>query len=116
MVIDVGVACRENVDHVIEVLRGVARELWADSPWRLLLVEEPAVLGVDALATSSMNIRVQATTQPGKQVDNGRERRRRIKNRFDEEGITNPFRQRTLHFASAGALCAVLPDRAGAGE
>lgn len=110
MVIDVGVAYHENVDRVIEVLRDIGRALWADAQWRPLLVEEPAVLGVDALADNSVNIRVQATTQPGRQFEVGRELRRLIKNRFDAEGITIPFPQRTLHLESAAGLRG-LPDR-----
>lgn len=115
MVIDVGVAYRENVDRVIDVLRDIARAMWSDSAWRPLLTEEPAVLGVDALADSAVNIRVQATTQPGKQFEVGRELRRRIKNRFDAEGITIPFPQRTLHVESAEGLRQTPPER-GAGN
>jgi moderate conductance mechanosensitive channel len=104
MVIDVGVAYRENVDRVIDVLRDIARAMWSDPAWHPLLTEEPSVLGVDALADSAVTIRVQATTQPGKQFEVGRELRRLIKNRFDAEGITIPFPQRTLHVESAEGL------------
>lgn len=116
MVIDVGVAYRENVDRVIAVLKDIARELWAHPQWRPLLVEEAAVLGVDALADNSVNIRVQATTVPGKQFEVGRELRRLIKNRFDAEGISIPFPQRTLHIESAEGLRQALPGGRGAPE
>jgi len=107
-VLDIGVAYHENVDRVIEVLKDIHRTFWSDSKWRPVLGEEPTVLGVDELAENSVNIRVSATTQPGKQFEVGRELRRRIKNRFDQEGITIPFPQRTLHVGDAGPVVDAL--------
>jgi small conductance mechanosensitive channel len=110
-VVDVGVAYEEQIDNVITVLRDVGRVLWEDAEWQSQLVEQPKVLGVDALADSSVNVRVVATTHPGRQFDVGRELRRRIKNRFDQEGITIPFPQRTLHLGDAEALIEALQKR-----
>lgn len=110
-VIDVGVAYKEDVDRVIRVLRDVARQLWHDPQWRLQLMDEPAVWGVEALADSSVNIRIVANTAPGKQWDVGRELRRRIKNRFDEEHITIPFPHRTLEVSNADALLELAARR-----
>lgn len=98
-VLDVGVAYKENVDRVIDVMKDVGSTLWNEPDWQERLVETPAVWGVQALADSSVNIRIVANTRPGKQFEVGRELRRRIKNRFDEEGIEIPFPQRTLHFS-----------------
>lgn len=116
MVIDVGVAYHENVDRVLDVLRDLSRDFWNDNGWRPLLVEEPSVLGVDDLADSAVTVRLQATTQPGKQFEVGRELRRRIKNRLDREGITIPFPQRTVHLGEAGPLLAALARRRGERE
>ncbi len=110
-VLDVGVAYKEDVDDVIAVMRDVAREFWSDPQWKSRLVEEPAVLGVEALADSSVNIRLVATTRPGAQWDVGRELRRRIKKRFDEEGIEIPFPQRTLHLGDSETLLQLLSRR-----
>lgn len=110
-VLDVAVAYKEDVDHVIGVMREVAREFWSDPQWRSQLVEEPAVWGVEALADSSVNIRLVATTRPGAQWNVGRELRRRIKKRFDEEGIEIPFPQRTLHLGDSEALIQLLSRR-----
>lgn len=107
-VLDVGVAYKEDVDHVIAVIRDVARKFWSDPQWKDQLVEEPAVWGVEALADSSVNIRLVATTRPGSQWNVGRELRRRIKNRFDEEGIEIPFPQRTLHLGDSETLLRLL--------
>ncbi len=95
-VLDISVAYREDVDRVIAVMREVAGELWRDEEWKARLVEEPGIWGVEALGDSSVDIRLVATTQPGKQWEVAREVRRRIKNRFDREHIVIPFPQRTL--------------------
>ncbi len=115
-VLDIGVAYKENVDEVIRVMRAVGAELWADRQWREALAEEPAVWGVEALADNSVNIRLVANTQPGRQFEVGREIRRRIKNRFDAEGISIPFPQRTLHLGEANALLEALHQRGAVRE
>ncbi len=99
---------KEDVDRVIHVMRDVGREFWDDPEWRTKLKDEPAVWGVEALADNSVNIRIIANTEPGKQWEVGREIRRRVKNRFDKEGIEIPFPQRTLHLGEADALLATL--------
>lgn len=97
-VLEIGVAYKEDVDHVMDVLRDVGRGLWEDEEWRPLLVEEIAVPGIESFADSSVNIRVMAKTVPLKQWDVARELRRRIKNRFDAEGIEIPFPHRTVYW------------------
>ena len=112
-VLDISVAYKEDVDAVIRVMRGVAADFWRDETWRPLLTEEPAVWGVEALADSCVSIRLVAATAPGKQWEVSRELRRRIKNRFDQEGIEIPFPQRTLHLGDPDLL---LRRRSGPAE
>ena len=90
-VIDVGVAYGEDVDKVIETLKNLVAEFHAEPAWGPLLVEAPEVPGVENLADSSVVVRVTAKTLPLKQWDVARELRRRIKNRFDAEGIEIPY-------------------------
>jgi small conductance mechanosensitive channel len=97
MLVEVGVAYKESVDRVIETLKTLCAEFYADEPWNTDLLEEPQVAGVEALADSQVTIRVMAKTKPLKQWDAMREFRRRVKNRFDELGIEIPFPQRTVH-------------------
>jgi small conductance mechanosensitive channel len=49
----------------------------------------------------SMVIRAVATTWPGRQWDVGREFRRRIKNRLDDEGVGIALPQRPVHLSDA---------------
>jgi small conductance mechanosensitive channel len=96
-VLDIGVAYKEDVDRVIAVMREVGREMWEDQDWRPFLVEEAAVLGVESFGESSVNIRMMSKTLPLKQWEVARELRRRLKRRFDADGIEIPFPQRTVH-------------------
>ena len=100
-VLDIGVAYKEDVDRVLEVIREECRTLWHDEQWAEIVLEEPEVPGVQSLGDSAVVIRVIFKTLPLKQWDVAREYRRRIKRRFDEEGIEIPFPHRTLYVGSA---------------
>lgn len=95
-VLDIGVAYQEDIDRVIEVLEDLASEVREDPVFGELLVETPTVPGVQAFADSAIVIRMMARTIPLKQWDVARELRRRIKARFDAEGIEIPFPQRVV--------------------
>ncbi len=95
-VLEIGIGYGEDVDRVVGVLEEVGRELHEDPVFGALLLEIPTVPGVEAFAESSVNVRMTAKTVPLKQWDVARELRRRIKRRFDEEGIEIPFPQRTV--------------------
>jgi small-conductance mechanosensitive channel len=96
VVLDVGVAYKEDVDRVIAVMRDVGRELWDDEEWRPLLVEAVEVPGVESFDESAVTIRLTAKTLPLKQWDVARELRRRLKRRFDTENIEIPFPHQKL--------------------
>jgi small conductance mechanosensitive channel len=114
-VVDVGVSYDEKIDHVLDVLRDLAREFHDDPAWQAAFAELPEVLGVQALADNAVSVRVLLTTQPGRQWEVGREFLRRVKNRLDAERISIPFPQRTLHLGSAAELIAAITGRAKAG-
>lgn len=95
-VLEIGVSYREDPDRVIAVLQEVGREVFEDPVFGALLLEEPSVPGVEAFGDSAVAIRMMTKTVPLKQWDVARELRRRIKLRFDAEGIEIPFPQRTV--------------------
>ncbi len=97
MLVEVGVAYKENIDKVIETLKSICADFYADQQFKDMLLEEPQVTGVEALADSQVTIRVLAKTKPMKQWDAMREFRRRVKNRFDAEGIEIPFPHQTIY-------------------
>ncbi len=95
-VLEIGVAYREDVDRVMEVMLDEAMKLSQDPEWAPLIMEEPTVPGVERFDDSAVTIRVMFKTLPQKQWDVARQYRRRIKKRFDAEGIEIPFPHRTL--------------------
>jgi len=102
--IDVGVAYKEDVDHVMEVLKGVGESMTSDPKYSHLILEPLSILGVDSFGDSSVNIRVMFTTKPLQQWGIGREFRRRIKNTFDEKGIEIPFPHQTVYLGEGSPM------------
>ncbi|WP_169976869.1 mechanosensitive ion channel family protein [Tautonia rosea] len=94
---DIGVAYKENVDHVMEVILELGKELRRDPKFRPLILEDPTMLGVDGFADSAVMIKFFIKTRPLQQWVVKRELLRRMKNRFDELGIEIPFPHRTVY-------------------
>lgn len=92
-VVSVGIAYGESIDHAIAVLTD---EMQKTSDMQDLL-ETPAVAGVTGLDDSAVTIKVVAKCKIKTNLAVEAELRRRIKNRFDIEGIDIPFPQRTVH-------------------
>jgi small conductance mechanosensitive channel len=112
-VLDIGVAYREDVDRVLDVIREECAALHGDEEWSEIILEEPEVPGVQALADSSVVLRVIFKTLPLKQWDVAREYRRRIKRRFDEEGLEIPFPHRTIYLGDGAEFPVPAPSPAG---
>lgn len=96
VLMDVTVGYREDPDRVTKVLEDVTRRLREDGFWGPRMLDQGIVLGVEALADSAVNYRLLVKTRPGKQWDLARELRRRIKKRFEDEGIEIPYPQRVV--------------------
>jgi small-conductance mechanosensitive channel len=95
-VVDVGVAYDSDITQATRVLREIAHDLWEDEDYRAVIIEEPEVTGVEALAADSITLRVLVKTAPLEQWAVARALRQRIKARFDHEGIEIPFPQRVV--------------------
>lgn len=95
---EIGVAYRENTDEVCAVIEAVGADLAEDPDWRADFLEPLQILGVHAFADSAVVIRARIKTVPGRQWALGREFNRRLKQRFDEQGIEIPFPHTTLYF------------------
>lgn len=97
-VFNLGVAYKEDTDHVIEVLREIAEQLRTEEPYTSMMRAPLEVMGVDKFADSAVMIKARIKTGPIQQWTVGREMNRRIKKKFDELGIEIPFPQTTLSF------------------
>lgn len=86
-VVDVTVAYREDVDRVLALLGEEVRQFAADPAWKAMVSGEPRVAGVERLSETGVVVRLWVDVFPGTQSDAEREVRRRIKNRFDREGV-----------------------------
>jgi small conductance mechanosensitive channel len=91
--VKIGVAYKENVDKVLEILDRVSKELAEDPGWKDFILTVPKALGIDDFGESALMFTVRGDVVPGKQWDVARELRKRIKIAFDKEGIEIPFPQ-----------------------
>jgi small conductance mechanosensitive channel len=96
VVLDIGVSYFEGVDNVMTVLGSLLEEFAADAKWGSTILEAPQILGVQELGDSAVTIRVRLVSTPTDRWSVRRELLRRIKVRFDAEGIEIPFPHRTL--------------------
>ena len=113
VVLEVGVAYKENVDHVMDVLMGLARDMRSDAQFGPLIIDEPEMLGVDAFTDSAVTIKLIVRTRPLSQWTVRRELLRRIKNRFDDLGIEIPYPHRTVYHRGLERLLSTLSHPAG---
>ena len=97
---DIGIAYRENADHVMEVLRHIGAELENNPTHGPNILAAIEVLGVQDLADSAVIIRCRFKVMPQTQWAVRRAFLALVKKRFDELGIEIPFPQRTLHYAA----------------
>lgn len=96
-VIDVGVAYRENVDEVMQVMRDVGEALRADPSFAPRILDDLEVAGVDNWADSAVVIRCRFKCMPIEQWAVRREYLRRLKQAFDARGIEIPFPHVTVY-------------------
>jgi small-conductance mechanosensitive channel len=98
--LDVNVAYKENLDNVIEVINEVGQKLKDDPTWGQDLLTTPAVTRVNNLGEHGVEIKILADTKPIKQWGLMGELRKRLKDRFDEEGIEIPWPHTKVYFGN----------------
>jgi small conductance mechanosensitive channel len=98
VVVTVGISYSSDVDRAIDVMGDELAELAKDHPTEVL--EPPQMLGVEELGNSAVSLRALLVVGPQDRWTLRREALRRIKKRFDSEGIEIPFPQMTVHMPS----------------
>ena len=111
-IVDVPVPAAADVNGVSDLLRQVGEQAYADPDVRLLMLDPPAVMGVQSIDVDHFQVRVVARTLPGKQFDVGRILRARIAVALRHEGINLPATIDTADPTGAGRTGA---DPIGAG-
>jgi len=96
--LNVGVAYKENMDHVFEILNDIGMELSGEDYWAEKIIDPPQVLRLDSFDDSQITIKMLGVCRPLTQWEIAGELRKRIKDRFDEEGIEIPFPHQTIYW------------------
>ena len=98
---DISVGYGENLERVIGVINDVCNEMAEDPKWKPDLITTPAVVRVNNLGDSGIDIRVMGDTRPSRQWAVMGELRLRIKTTFDEKGIEIPWPHTKIYFGNA---------------
>lgn len=97
VVVDVGVAYRVDLDTALAVLGDELGGFVSDPEWAGIVIEAPEVLGVEELGESRVLLRAVLKVAAPERWRVKRELLRRVKNRFDAEGIEIPFPHLTVY-------------------
>lgn len=96
----VTVAYKEDISHVYQVIDGVCQELKDDPDFGTNLTTTPSAMRVSDLGDHGVDICIRGYTKPGEQWGLTGELRKRIKNRFDQEGIEIPWPHTKVYFGN----------------
>jgi small conductance mechanosensitive channel len=97
-VIDIGVAYESDVDRALEVFASELELMASDPEFGQFITEPPEILGVNELSDSAVVLRGRLTTVADERWTVRREALKRVKRRFDAEGISIPFPQVTINY------------------
>lgn len=98
MVFDIGVAYKEDVNKVIDIMKQVGDELEKDPEFKNRILEPMEVFGLDSFGDSAIVIKGRIKTKPIEQWNVGREYRKRLKYAFDQHNIEIPFPHTTVYW------------------
>jgi len=85
--LNVRVAYKENLDQVISVINSTCQGIKEDNVWSKDILKTPKVERVDSLNDTGIDIKILGDTKPMRQWAVTGEIRKRLKERFDAEGI-----------------------------
>jgi len=102
-VVDIGVAYREDVDRVMQVMREVAKKMRDDPAFAPRILDDFELAGVNEWADSAVVIRGRFKVAPLEQWAVRREYLRRLKNEFDAQRIEIPFPHLTVYAGQPSA-------------
>ncbi len=100
------VAYKEDISHVYQVINRVCQELKDDPDFGTNLTTIPSAMRVSDLGAHGVDICIRGFTKPGEQWGLTGELRKRIKNRFDQEGIEIPWPHTKVYFGNTPEIVA----------
>lgn len=98
--LNISVAYKENLGQVFQVINQLCQEFKDDPAWGKDMLTVPHVERVDNLGDSGVEIKILGDTKPIRQWALMGELRKRIKDRFDQEGIEIPWPHTKLYFGN----------------
>ncbi|PPR79976.1 MAG: Moderate conductance mechanosensitive channel YbiO [Alphaproteobacteria bacterium MarineAlpha2_Bin1] len=98
VVSEIGVSYREDTDEVINIIKNVFDSLRNDETFKLNIIDELEVMGLERFDDSAVIIKIRIKTKPGLQWSINREFNRRIKYAFDKNSIEIPYPHNTIYF------------------
>lgn len=98
MVFNIGVAYKEDLTQVMQLMKEVGDSMYAEDEYRSKMLDTMEVSGLNDFGDSSLVIRGRIRTKPGQQWSIGREYRKRLKEAFDEHKIEIPFPHQTIYW------------------
>ena len=98
MVFNIGVAYKENLTQVMQLMQQVGDGMFVDEEYRHKMLDTIEISGLNGFGDSSLDIRARIRTKPGQQWGIGREYRKRLKETFDENNIEIPFPHQTIYW------------------
>jgi moderate conductance mechanosensitive channel len=98
---NVSVGYGEDLNKVIDVINRICEEMAQEPGWKDHFISTPAVLRVDKLGDSGIDIKILGDTKPASQWTVMGELRLRIKNTFDSENIEIPWPHTKVYFGNS---------------
>jgi len=95
-VIEVQVSYHDDYDRVIAVMQDIAADLRADPLWQTDIINDLEVMGLIAFDVSGITIKCRLRCLPFSRWRVQREFHRRLKLRFEQEGIEIPYPHRKI--------------------
>ncbi|MBN1969951.1 MAG: mechanosensitive ion channel family protein [Candidatus Delongbacteria bacterium] len=96
-ILEIGVSYDSDIELVMKLLNEVGKEIEQDEVFSKKILTTPEVLGLDKFADSSLNFKIRIKVKPMTQWEVAREFRKRVKYKFDKNGIEIPFPHRTVY-------------------
>ena len=98
IVFNIGVAYKENLTEVMQLMQQVGDGMFADEKYKTQMLDTIEISGLNSFGDSSLDIRARIRTKPGQQWSIGREYRKRLKETFDAHNIEIPFPHQTIYW------------------
>lgn len=111
IVLEIGVAYKEDIDHVMQLMRKTGDEMYNTEEYGSRMLNSVEVLGLDNFGDSAIIIKAIIKTRPMQQWAIKREYQRRLKIVFDQEGVEIPFPHLSIYTGEVTKPMPIILDK-----